>query len=119
MFAFLSTSTKVLRKKLNQLVFSASSCLETLIGESKSNLIDEFCGHFFATAVTIYGTKTLSSLIESVLPIASVVPNCFIASSSDKTIDLGWIRAVFEFPFISWKENKEKKLESTYSNCSE
>src|ERR1700692_990698 len=61
-------TTNVVRKELNQLSLLLSSTADTFNGNTTSNLIDEFCGQFFATPVTVKGTNMPSFFIDIVLP---------------------------------------------------
>src|SRR5678809_868825 len=114
MFACGSSTTNVFRKKLNQFSLFSASSFDSFIGKSTSNFIEEFCGHFFATAVTVCGTKTLSSFIMMILPMASVVPNCLFATSSEITTEEGSLKQLCLLPLLNGKENTSKKTESTY-----
>src|SRR5690348_12639425 len=105
MFAFGGSTTNVLRKKLNQFSLFDASSFDSFIGKSISNFIEEFCGHLFATAVTLCGTKTLSSFSKIILPRASVVPNCFFAASSEITTEEGSFKHVWRLPLTNGKEN--------------
>ena len=64
-------------------------------------------------AVTLCGTKSLSSFNIISLPITSVVPNCFFAASSESTTEEASFKHVCRFPLTNGKENTSKKVEST------
>src|SRR5580692_1204725 len=85
------------------------------MGNKASNLIEEFCGHLFATAVTVYGVNSLLFFSMMIFPTASVVPNSLLATSSESTIEAEPIKQVVGLPLRTGKEKKEKKLESTLS----
>src|SRR4051794_914285 len=106
------STTKVLRKELNQLLLLLSSAAETFNGSNTWNLIDEFCGQFLATPVITKGLKALSCLMEIILPTASVLPKYLIAMSSLITAELGWVNIEPAWPLTKGKLNTEKKLAS-------
>src|SRR6478609_8791871 len=91
-------TTNVFRKKLNQLSLFCASASDSLIGNNTSKRMDEFCGDLLATAVTLCGVKVESSFNITILPTASAVPKCFMASSSESTIEDGSFKQFLASP---------------------
>src|SRR6187399_840881 len=110
------TTTKVFRKKLNQLSLFCASASDSLIGNNTSKRIEEFCGLLLATAVTLCGVNAESSFSIIIFPTTSLLPKCFMASSSEITTDPGSFKQVFASPYSNGKLKTEKKVESTYNN---